>query len=56
MSVVGMGILVQRFQLTLPSNISTLGFVMMLNTSVPCLLAAICFYKSGDPYVAFKMN
>ena len=26
----------------------------MLNTSVPCFLASICFYKSGSPYAEFK--
>ena len=29
---------------------------MTINTALPCLLAAFCFYKSGAPYVDFKIG
>lgn len=35
-----------------PDNME--GKIIALNTMIPCLLAAICFYIAGFPYQKFK--
>lgn len=37
-------------------DITTIGYILALNTCIPCLLAAICFYKAGTPYECFKVE
>ena len=33
---------------------NTIGVIIAINTTVPCLLAAFCFYMAGGHYVKFK--
>jgi hypothetical protein len=37
-------------------KITELGYLLFLNTALPCLLAAICFYKSAEPYSILKLK
>jgi len=50
LSTIVVGNLVKSYKLDDPANINQLGFVLMLNTSVPCFLATFCFYLSGSHY------
>ena len=34
---------------------NTVGLILALNTTIPCFLAAICFYMAGAPYSEFKV-
>jgi hypothetical protein len=47
------GQLIQNF---VPDNdtSNTLGVILAINTTVPCLLASFCFYMAGGHYVKFK--
>ena len=37
-----------------PEGGYTVGVIMAVNTSVPCLVAAFCFYMAGGHYSEFK--
>ena len=37
-------------------KIEDLGIVITVNTAIPCLLAAFCFYKSSAPYEEFLLS
>lgn len=34
-------------------KVDNIGLLLMLNTAIPCLIATLCFYKSGKPYAKF---
>ena len=54
LSAVVVGQLITDYNLT-QNNVTMLGGIITLNTALPCLLAAFCFYKSGEPYSQFKI-
>jgi hypothetical protein len=47
--------LITKFDLD-DTKIDDLGYVITVNTAIPCLLAAFCFYKSAQPYAEQKIS
>lgn len=55
LSAVVVGQLITHMNIT-DMNVTKLGVIITLNTSLPCLLAAFCFYKSGKPYEEIRLT